>query len=111
DDLAQQTIREVDAQRLENLPVGLDGVTYQWMDLDGEGTSGILTEQADGWYYKRNLSANNLVLEDGHQPTVARFGATEVVALKPAVGLAGGGQFLDLAGDGQVDLVQMEGSV
>ena len=52
--LARQPIREVDPESLENLPVGLDGASYQWIDLDGEGTSGILTEQADGWFYKRN---------------------------------------------------------
>jgi RHS repeat-associated protein len=109
--LAQQPIREVDAESLENLPVGLDGANFQWMDLDGEGTSGILTEQADGWYYKRNLSANNQMREDGHERTAVHFGPAEVVASKPAGGLAGGGQFLDLAGDGQVDLVQMEGPV
>lgn len=108
---AQQPIREVDAQSLENLPVGLDGTSYQWMDLDGEGTSGILTEQADVWYYKRNLSANIQAGERGHERTVARFGPAELVAHKPAVGIAGAGQFLDLAGDGQVDLVQMEGSL
>ncbi|MBI3798460.1 MAG: toxin [Deltaproteobacteria bacterium] len=109
--LAQQPIRELDAESVANLPVGLDGASYQWMDLDGEGTSGILTEQADSWYYKRNLSANNQVREDGHERTIARFGASELVASKPAGGLAGGAQFLDLAGDGQVDLVQMEGPV
>ena len=27
--------------------------TYQWIDLDSEGLSEVLTEQADGWYYKR----------------------------------------------------------
>lgn len=82
------------------------------MDLDGEGTSGILTEQADGWYYKRNLSANGLVIEDGHEHTVARLGPVELVARKPpAVSLANGAQFLDLAGDGHVGLVQMEGAV
>ena len=107
--LARQPIRQVDPESLENLPIGLDGASYQWMDLDGEGTSGILTEQADGWYYKRNLSANNQAPGDGR--TIARFGPTEVVARKPAVGLAGGAQFLDLAGDGQVDLVQMEGAL
>lgn len=109
--LAREPIRELDAESLANLPVGLDGAGYQWMDLDGEGTSGILTEQADGWYYKRNLSANNQVREDGDERTVVHFGPMELVASKPAVGLAGGAQFLDLAGDGQVDLVQMEGSM
>ena len=29
--------------------------TYQWVDLDGEGISGILTEQAGAWFYKPNL--------------------------------------------------------
>jgi hypothetical protein len=46
--LAQLPIRDVDVESLENLPIGLDGSSYQWMDLDGEGTSGIRTEQADG---------------------------------------------------------------
>ena len=110
EELAEQPIREIDAESMENLPIGLDGASYQWMDLDGEGTSGILTEQADGWYYKRNLSANTLVREDGHEPR-ARFGPLELVASKPSIGLAGGAQFLDFAGDGQVDMVQMEGAV
>jgi RHS repeat-associated protein len=109
EELARQPIWEVDAQSLENLPIGLDGTRYQWVDLDGEGTSGILTEQADGWYYKRNLSANHLVRENGSEYTVVDFGPLELVASKPAVGFAGGGQLLDLAGSGQVDLVQMEG--
>ncbi len=107
----QTQINEVDAKSLENLPIGLDGTTYQWVDLDSEGLSGILTEQADGWFYKRNLSANNLILEGEKERAVARFGAMELVARKPALGLAEGGQFLDLAGDGQLDLVQMSGPV
>jgi RHS repeat-associated protein len=110
-DLAQRPMREVDTESLENLPIGLDGANYQWMDLDGEGTSGILTEQGGDWYYKRNLSANNRVRDNGNEFTAARFGPTEVVGRKPAGGLAGGAQFLDLAGDGQVDLMQMEGPV
>ena len=43
-------------QSLENLPIGLDGSAYQWIDLHGEGIPGILTEQAGAWFYKRNLS-------------------------------------------------------
>ena len=39
-----------------NLPSGLDGSRYRWIDLHGEGITGILTEQADAWFYKRNLS-------------------------------------------------------
>jgi RHS repeat-associated protein len=107
----QERMHDVDARSLENLPYGLDGSAYQWTDLDSEGASGLLTEQADGWYYKRNLSANNQVREGDRERTAARFGAAEVVARKPAQGVAAGAQFLDLAGDGQVDLVQMTGSV
>ncbi|MFN8499656.1 MAG: SpvB/TcaC N-terminal domain-containing protein [Anaerolineae bacterium] len=109
-ELAQQPVREVTPESLENLPVGLDGARYQWLDLDGEGASGILSEEADGWYYKRNVSANNGITEDGRAHTVARFGPAELVASKPSVGLADGAQFLDLAGDGQVDLALMDGT-
>src|SRR6185369_5168396 len=51
----QDDVRELDAASLENLPAGLDGSTYQWVDLDGEGVSGILTEQAAAWFYKSSL--------------------------------------------------------
>jgi len=90
----QDEIREVDPKSLENLPAGLDGTTYQLVDLDGEGVSGILTEQADAWFYKPNLG-------DG------RFGPLETVATKPSSAALSGGrqQLLDLAGDGQLDLV------
>ena len=40
---------------LENLPAGVDGSRYRWVDLDGEGLSGVLTEQAGAWFYKPNL--------------------------------------------------------
>ena len=58
-------MREVEAASLENLPQGLDGTRYQWVDLDGEGLSGILTEQGGGWFYKRNLSPINTVQNNG----------------------------------------------
>ena len=110
-EFAALEIEDLDPESLENLPVGLDGAAYQWVDLDGEGAPGILTEQADGWFYKRNLSANHLDKKDGQERAMARFAPTELVGSKPAGGLAGGAQFLDLAGNGQVDLVQMNGSV
>src|SRR5207237_5544453 len=43
--VVDETVRDVDGASLENLPIGLDGVRYQWVDLDGEGLSGVLTEQ------------------------------------------------------------------
>src|SRR6185369_2636899 len=50
-----ERIQEVDSESLENLPSGING-DYQWIDLDGEGIPGILTEHATSWFYKRNLS-------------------------------------------------------
>ncbi|NJP10191.1 MAG: toxin [Leptolyngbyaceae cyanobacterium RU_5_1] len=102
-----ETVREVNRASLENLPEGLDGTRYQWVDLDGEGLSGILTEQGGGWFYKRNLSPINTVQENGQQHVEANFAPIELVASKPASGLGNGGQFLDLAGDGQPDLVSL----
>jgi len=96
----QSEVREVDAASLENLPVGLDGSTWQWVDLDGEGVTGILSDQAGGWFYKRNLSPLG---------PEARFGPVELVGQKPSPGTLGRGgqQLMDLAGDGRLDLVQL----
>ena len=95
-------IREVDPESLENLPYGLDGTHYQWVDLDGEGRSGILTEQGNAWYYKPNLSDSSS----------ARFGAAQLVKSMPSVATINRGpsQLMDLAGDGQLDIVQFTGA-
>jgi RHS repeat-associated protein len=98
-------LRELQEDSLENLPAGLDGATYRWVDVDGEGLPGILSEQGGAWFYKRNTSPINLVGNDGAQHVEARFSAAEVVAARPALALAGGAQFLDLAGDGVPDVV------
>ena len=102
-----ETVREVDPVSLENLPQGLDGTRYQWVDLDGEGLSGILTEQGNGWFYKRNLSPINTIQTNGYKHIEARFSPVELVVNKPATALNNGAQFLDLAGDGQLDLVTL----
>ena len=98
-------VREAPSESLENLPYGLDGADYQWVDLDGEGVSGILTEQGEGWFYKRNLSP-----APGLAERSVCFGPTELVAKKPSLSAFGGGrsQFMDLAGDGKLDLVNLE---
>lgn len=88
-------------------PVELDPTVYrldtkdqiqmegQWVDLDSEGLSGILTQQADGWYYQRNLGGG-------------RFGRLEAVGKQPSLmGIKQAKQqFMDLAGDGKVYWVQ-----
>ena len=94
DDLPVETL---DREGLRNLPVGLNN-GYQWVDLDGEGISGILTEQAGAWFYKPNLGNG-------------QFGPLETVATKPSLAALNGGrqQLLDLAGDGQLDLAEFAG--
>ncbi|NEY35145.1 toxin, partial [Streptomyces sp. PRKS01-65] len=98
------TPRRLDEESLDGLPAGLDGARHQWVDLDGEGLPGILTEQGGGWFYKRNLSP--LV---GTGAPVARFAPAETVPSRPSLALASGAQFLDLAGDGRPDLVRLGG--
>lgn len=110
--IIDDTIHDVDVDSLENLPAGLDGSVYQWIDLEGEGVSGILTEQADGWFYKRNLSPINFVRQNGDVRPLAKFAPAELVATKPNAVVAGGSaQFMDLAGDGQPDLVLLDSPI
>jgi RHS repeat-associated protein len=94
----QDDVRQLDAVSLENLPVGLDGAVYRWIDLDGEGVSGILTEQGGAWMYKPSLGEG-------------RFGPLETVASKPSLAALAGGrqQLLDLSGNGRLDLVALAG--
>ncbi len=81
----------------ENLPAGVDGAKYRWLDLDGEGIPGVLTEQDEGWYYKHNLGRG-------------RFSAMRQVAQKPSLGDLEGGQqqMLDVRGAGRLNLVDFE---
>ena len=93
-----ETIHFMDPASLENLPAGLVS-TYRFTDLNGEGLSGILTEQGQAWYYKPNLGG--------------AFGPPKRVSPRPSLANLEGGaqQLLDLAGDGSQDLVQFSGPV
>ncbi|HEY0377590.1 MAG TPA: SpvB/TcaC N-terminal domain-containing protein [Pyrinomonadaceae bacterium] len=102
-----------DAEGRANLPEGLDGARFRLVDLDGEGLSGILTEQDGGWGYKRNLSPTNEVeLTGGERVARARFGPLEQVPTLPVPAHLGGGQqLLDLTGEGRPDAVTFDGPV
>lgn len=102
-----ESVQEIDAGSLANLPYGLDGSHYRWVDLDGDGVSGILTEQGGTWFYKPNLSPAS---PSGDGGAVARFGPVEVVARHPSLAALAEGrqQLMDLSGDGQLDVVEFE---
>ncbi|MFC0200714.1 SpvB/TcaC N-terminal domain-containing protein [Paracoccus rhizosphaerae] len=107
--VVQEIVEEIDAASLENLPVGLDGGVYRWTDLHGEGIPGILTQQAGGWFYKRNWSPLPQLPAGGGEAAKPRFSVLETVALKPGVRLGSGVEIMDLAGDGQPDVVVLDG--
>jgi RHS repeat-associated protein len=82
---------------LGGLPGDFGSTRRRWVDLDGEGLQGILTEDDGAWYYRRNLSAA--------APT-ARFTAAEPVAAKPnPVSRGTQLQLTDLNGDGHLSAV------
>jgi RHS repeat-associated protein len=97
---AELTVRTVAAAAVANLPAGVDGAGHRWVDLDGEGIPGALTEQADAWFYKPNLGGGRL----GPQRRVATVPASTALdgGRSPLGGLQ---QLVDLAGDGNLDLV------
>jgi RHS repeat-associated protein len=102
--VVQGTVQDVEPASLENLPSGLDGAAYRWVDLHGEGVPGLLTEQGGAWYYKRNLSPVS--------DRAVELAAIERVDRAPILALAGGpGQLLDLLGDGLPDVVAFDGAV
>ena len=88
---------DLSPEALQNLPSGIDGTAYQWVDLDGDGLSGVLARQGGAWYYKANLGGG-------------RFAAPRALATQPAMAAPGRRQeLLDLDGSGHLDLVELGG--
>ena len=89
-------LKQEDSESLENLPAGIDGDGYRLIDLDGEGISGVLSQQGPAWFYKHNLGQGQL-------------GATETVKVRPSLSALNSErqQLLDVAGDGNLDLVEL----
>lgn len=81
-----------------NLPAGLLEPGYKWLDLDGEGISGVMTEVAGAWLYQRNRGQG-------------KFSTAKMVAQRPSMANLAGGQqqVMDLGGDGRAYLVSYQG--
>ncbi|MFI7596722.1 SpvB/TcaC N-terminal domain-containing protein [Actinoplanes sp. NPDC049681] len=92
-------VHTLDDESVRNLPVGVDGHGYQWLDLDGTGLPGVLSDQGDGWYYKANLG--------GRLGPLTRL-PDAPATVRPG---SGRGQLLDLQGDGRVDAVLVDDPV
>ncbi|GAB3903243.1 hypothetical protein GCM10028803_31340 [Larkinella knui] len=86
-------VQAVSAENRVHAPVGLAS-PYQWVDLFQEGLPGIFSEQAEGWFYKKNYG-------NGH------FAPSQLVQPKPSwTGLATGSLTLqDLNADGKRQVV------
>lgn len=91
-------ICDLQVQSIESLPAGVDGQRYFFLDLDGEGLPGIVTYQGNALYYSANEGAG-------------QFSAPHCLPFQPSWLNENGSseQWLDLAGDGQIDLVQLRG--
>ncbi|MEO8764900.1 MAG: SpvB/TcaC N-terminal domain-containing protein [Ginsengibacter sp.] len=71
-------VKEISSEDLIHDPVGLASELYQWTDFYSEGISGILSEQASGWFYIQN---------EGN----GKFSPAKLISPKPSfTGLADG---------------------
>ncbi len=85
-------------QELANVTAAFGDGDERWVDLDGEGLRGILSEDEAGWYYQHNVSAWNPA-----GPATARFEPVALVAARPATAALDGPMTLtDLNGDGNL---------
>ena len=105
----QSAVATLDDESGKNLPEGIDGTRFRWVDLDGEGATGVLFDWNGSWTYRRNLSPVNLVLQsDGKRKTVARFAPLETIPRLPSANALLLERLMDLSGDGQLDVVTLQ---
>jgi RHS repeat-associated protein len=95
------TVRLADERTRRELPPNVDGRTHRWVDLDGEGIAGLLTEERGGaLVYRANRGGAALAPP-----------RTLVSHPSPLALADGRQQLLDLASEGRLQLVELGGSV
>ena len=83
-----------------------DARATHWVDLDGEGTPGLLTDFGEGtMIYERNENA----IRD--QEDDACFGPPHVIKSLPSLTLGGAYAFSDLDGTGKLDLINTSNEI
>ena len=92
------SIQTIASDSLENLPVGVDGRNYHWVDLEGEGIDGILTEQANAWFYKSNLGNG-------------KFSVMKQISVQPSLIGNGRPQLQDIDGNGEKELTVLNNNI
>jgi RHS repeat-associated protein len=86
----------IDTSQLVNAPAGIENTNYHFVDLFGEGLSGILTEQNNSLFYKTNLGEG-------------RFTSGKLLSDQPSFkGLNKQLQLTDLEGNGVLQLISLQ---
>ncbi|KAK5996007.1 Toxin subunit YenB-like protein [Cladobotryum mycophilum] len=117
--LQDMSIQKFRSEQLGALPVDGSG-EIQWIDLAGDGTTGILGQGDEAWYYKRNLSM--VVLdptppdsdaEDENDGTRIKLDNIAEVPWRPnfASGAEVNTSLVDLNGDGVIDFMVNGGGI
>jgi len=88
-------IRELDASSRSTLPPMIDGRAHQWVDLDGEGLPGLLSEELGAWRYRRNMGG-------------AQFSGPRLLPQRPSTAALADSrqQLMSIEGNGQLELVE-----
>ncbi|KAJ9655127.1 hypothetical protein H2201_008877, partial [Coniosporium apollinis] len=90
-------VLNIDPESLQDLPAGLADTNIRWVDLYGEGISGMLMRNADsGWQYKANFGRG-------------KFAPAQTVKDTPSISIKT--QLIDLSGDGNIDWVNFSAGV
>ncbi|WYZ35516.1 hypothetical protein EsH8_X_000163 [Colletotrichum jinshuiense] len=89
--------QELDSDYLTNLPIGFNDTTYQLIDLEGQGLTGAVSKVDGGLIYIPNHG-------DG------KFGAAETLLSVPGSTFSSSSTtWMDLTGDGKIELVKFDG--